>query len=247
MNSKKNPTNKIFSKCRILLIFSILCFIGFIVGLFSFSIRPAESITYLLLFVLFLFLYFKEVHRQECNSVTVELGKTIASKASAGVPSVQQSISKSSASPSPINANCITENFHITGVSHYLENIEELALENSDYDLTKKEIVDSFLYDEKIFKYDFFITDAKLVPEPENPYDPNAIKVLFNGVLVGYVKRGSCSHVKKLLASGKIKRIDGEITGGKYKLVYYDDESDSYQTEHDEYSYRVTVSISYEK
>ena len=43
---------------------------------------------------------------------------------------------------------------------------------------------------------------------------------------VGYIKKGSCTHVKNLLKSGKIAKIDAEIHGGKYKLLYSEYDED---------------------
>ncbi len=143
------------------------------------------------------------------------------------------------------------EKFHVTGTSHYQQNIESLGDENYDFELSKKELIEQGFEGEKIFLYEFSPSKVELVEEPDNPYDPNAIKVVIDNVLVGYIKKGSCSHIKKLLHSGKIKKIDADIYGGKYKLLYsdYDYEKDKeiYYVEKDKSDYHVTIEISIEE
>ena len=62
--------------------------------------------------------------------------------------------------------------------------------------------------------------DCELIPEPDNEYDKNAIKVVVDGMHVGYIPKDRCSEVKKILDN--IQSIDMEAYGGKYKEVYYD-------------------------
>lgn len=143
------------------------------------------------------------------------------------------------------------EKFHVTGTSHYQKEIESLGSENYDFELSKKELIEQGFEDEKIYLYEFSPTKIELIEEPDNPHDPNAIKVVIDDVLVGYIKKGSCSHIKKLLHSGKIKKIDADIYGGKYKMLYseFDDEKDKevYYIEKDKSDYYVTIEISIEE
>ena len=65
---------------------------------------------------------------------------------------------------------------------------------------------------------------AVLVPEPKNPYDPNAIAIHIEGKLVGYLARDVASHyLPGLLAlmtrCGSYVALQGVIVGGGY----YDD------------------------
>jgi len=41
-----------------------------------------------------------------------------------------------------------------------------------------------------------FNVDAILVPEPANPHDPNAIEVLVDSILVGYLSREDAAHYR---------------------------------------------------
>lgn len=54
-----------------------------------------------------------------------------------------------------------------------------------------------------------------LVPEPDNPYDPQAVKVMTPAGQVGYVPRGQNARIFDALQNGK--RIEAwvmEVTGG---------------------------------
>lgn len=43
-----------------------------------------------------------------------------------------------------------------------------------------------------------------MIEEPDNPEDPNAIKVVMDGEPIGYIKAGSCARVKKLIREERI-------------------------------------------
>ena len=140
-----------------------------------------------------------------------------------------------------------TKKFNIAGVTNYQKEIESIGYENSDFDLTKSELIEEDLVNEKIYRINFEPIKTELIPEPENPYDKNAIKVIVDGVHVGYIKKGSCAHVKNLLSSDMIEKISCEIHGGKYKILYsdYDEEKDKdvYTLEKEESPYFVTIEI----
>lgn len=134
--------------------------------------------------------------------------------------------------------------YKVTGTSHYLDNILGLATENIDYDLSKKELVDEGYDNERIYQYNFYPSKTELVPEPDNPYDPNAVKVMVDGVLVGYIKAGSCTHILKVLKEDRIVKIECEIGGGNYKYLGYDEDEESYYLDKDKTPYFVHLSIS---
>ena len=73
--------------------------------------------------------------------------------------------------------------------------------------------------------------------------DPKAIKVVIDGMHVGYIKSGSCAHVKNLLKSGRIQRITADIMGGPYKLLYFDDSEDKYELEKGERGLSIEIHI----
>lgn len=138
--------------------------------------------------------------------------------------------------------------YKVTGVAHYTKNIMALAMTDGDYDLSKRDLIDEERIEEKIWKYIFPYDTAELVPEPENPYDPNAIKVVVAGQHIGYIKSGSCAHLLKIIKQNAILKIDCKITGGPYKVIHeeeFDDIEDNYtySMEKDSKDFYVRLSI----
>ena len=124
--------------------------------------------------------------------------------------------------------------FEVAGVSHYVDDIKnKLSYENDDYSMTAKELSEMYDPGDRVFELSFDDGAADLVPEPTNEYDPNAVRVECGGVLIGYVKKGSCSRVKNLLKSPEFDHIEVEIGGGKYKRLYEDDETGKIKIEKD--------------
>lgn len=54
---------------------------------------------------------------------------------------------------------------------------------------------------------------AYLIPEPDNPHDPNAILVEINGLQVGYIDKHSAPRMSKAM-NGETVTIDAVIVGG---------------------------------
>ena len=50
---------------------------------------------------------------------------------------------------------------------------------------------------------------------------------MIDGLKVGYIKKGSCTHIKNLMKDNKIEKIEARIRGGAYKEVYKDDMGDA--------------------
>jgi hypothetical protein len=122
-----------------------------------------------------------------------------------------------------------------------------LSSKNEDYTLGKRDLIDSDLVDTRVWEYDFYATRAELVPEPDNPYDPKAIKVLVDGLHVGYIKSGSCSHLLRLIREDGIVRIDAKVGGGRYKCLecvdYTESGKEIYELERDTVPLYVHLSI----
>lgn len=120
------------------------------------------------------------------------------------------------------------EKHRVAGVSFREDAIKDLMGENSAYFFTKNELVDSGYIGERIYKMWPYYGAAILEPEPDNPEDPKAIKVMTAGVHVGYIKSGSCAHIHKVLREGRLETATIEIDGGDYKIVLedYDDYTD---------------------
>ena len=116
------------------------------------------------------------------------------------------------------------DNFKIAGISFYNDNImNHLAFENYDYSRPKSELQEFYDVDQRIYKYNFEDTNVSLVPEPDNPHDPNAIRVEVSGILIGYIKSGSCSRVRNLVNSPDFNKMEIKIGGGEYKCLWEDE------------------------
>lgn len=108
----------------------------------------------------------------------------------------------------------------VAGTSYRQEIIQAMGVKNPDYALNKRQLVKKYPQGKTVPEYLFLPRKAELVPEPENPHDPEAIKVLVDGQHVGYIKAGSCAHIHRLLQENRIQKIKPKIIGGKYKELY---------------------------
>lgn len=141
--------------------------------------------------------------------------------------------------------------FKVAGISRRQKDItSKLLPENNDYLLSKSELVEIGAIDERIYKYSPIELDAELVPEPDNPRDPNAIKVFVDDVQLGYVPADKTGKVKNLLEKEQIRAISSAFYGGPYKIIHedYDPEREKevYTIEKDsQYNIGAEVTIEY--
>lgn len=136
--------------------------------------------------------------------------------------------------------------YKATGMQHRLESLLRLGVENADYLMSKKELVDEGLIGERVWEFDFFPSKVELIPEPDNAYDPNAIKVMVDGEHVAYIKKGSCAHLLKAIKGNRIKNIKCEIAGGRYKYIsedYSESGKEIYTLERDTAPYFVHLQV----
>ena len=126
--------------------------------------------------------------------------------------------------PKPERTFSKVETHRIAGTSFHETEIQDLMEENFDYNLTAADLIDMGMEDERVYKYEETYCTAALEPEPDNQYDPNAIRVLAEGVHIGYIKKGSAAHVKKLLEGDRIASMLITITGGPYKTAYLNED-----------------------
>ena len=152
---------------------------------------------------------------------------------------------KAAAEKTPAKPHAEFERHKLAGTSYHMDAIMALAQENPDYDLTKREIIDDGLTDERIYQYTFTDGPVELVDDPDNEYDPNAIKVLVAGQHIGYIKRGSTGRVHNLQRAGRVLGVTAEIYGGKYKVVICDDDdgAEHYDLIKDETGYGAAIEI----
>ena len=154
-----------------------------------------------------------------CKALLAEINKmkeTPTTPTSAPTPA-------SDPTPAPKPAPKI-EHHNVAGTSFRHEALMALGVENVDYPKTKRELIEDSIIGERVYKTDFYANHVELVPEPDNPNDPNAIKVVVDGQHIGYIKKGSCAHVRKLIESDVIKAMRCEIKGGRYKMLLEEDD-----------------------
>lgn len=122
--------------------------------------------------------------------------------------------------PKPKPAGPKTVTHKVAGTSYRQEALQAMGEKNPDFALNKRELLKRWPDGVTVYEYNFHPQKAELVPEPDNPHDPKAIKVLVDGRHVGYIKAGSCAHIHKLLQENRVQSIVPKIVGGKYKALY---------------------------
>lgn len=244
MRSNKSPRSQSEKRYKavsiVLLIYSIVSFLAFAFPAFDTAISTGIVSTVFCIVCLIVSIIFWKKHKllQANTEKQLPQNKSIFPESSTETAPPRMEDNKSISEAHILK----TETLHITGTSHYMDNILDLAIENYLYDYSKKELIEDGLEDERIYQYEFYPSKVELVAEPENQYDSNAIRVLIDDIHVGYVKSGSCTHVKKLLNSGRVTAIDAEIYGGTYKLLW-EDENGEYQIERNNTPIKINVKI----
>lgn len=114
---------------------------------------------------------------------------------------------------------CDQQRYTVAGTSFRMDAILRMGSPNPDFKLDKGPLYRKGLLDVPVFEYIFPPVTAELVPEPTNAHDPNAIKVIMNGVHVGYVPAKNCVYIKSLMNSGKLRRVQGFIGGGTSRTL----------------------------
>lgn len=132
------------------------------------------------------------------------------------------------------------ESFRAVGVHYYADNIKNLATSNPAWKSTAKQLLNDGKVNKKVFRYNFLNKPVKLIPEPENSHDENAILVQIAGKKVGYISRDENIHVKELLDRHEIKYISSFISGGEYKYA-----NENGDLVHDELGITIDVKIGY--
>ena len=115
--------------------------------------------------------------------------------------------------------------FKVAGTSFRKDALLSFARENDGYGANKRQRAsEDGCYADREYEYNFSVSKAELVPEPENKHDPNAIRVEFDGKHVGYIHAEDCGLVRSLMESGRIHNIAPKIGGGKYKELRLSDD-----------------------
>ncbi|MDY3824160.1 MAG: HIRAN domain-containing protein [Streptococcus sp.] len=66
-------------------------------------------------------------------------------------------------------------------------------------------------------------SNVQLVPEPDNPYDENALKVVVEGIFIGYVSKGYAKQLQKYVNNESFS-VDclATFSGGKHKSLSWE-------------------------
>ena len=145
-----------------------------------------------------------------------------------GIKGIKRQRAEKKSSPAPVTvsySDCNQYDFDIAGVFYREDDIWKLATPNSEYDYTLKELVEDDLTDQ-VFKNEFSILPATIVPEPDNPHSADALKVMVKGVHAGYIRGKDNKKCRYLLsgALGELVSCSATFTGGEFKQLV--DESD---------------------
>lgn len=246
-----NSNNKRPKTFYVLIIFSIMCIY---IAITSWSSNPAGAFIALLVGGVALYITLKKYKPQNSSDNRTSQPATPAPTICGNQKPVETPKAKpvddriaDSTSPASVVSQPKFEHHNVSGTSFRQAEIKSLSYENPDYRLTKKELIDEGFENQRVYYYEFQPINVELVEDPTNEHDPNAIKVVVDGVHVGYIKKGSCSHVKKLIHSGRINKIVANIKGGKYRLLYseydYDKEDDVYHIETASTDFFVSIDI----
>jgi len=177
------------------------------------------------------------------QAVIPDAPEALAEAAPAPAPAEMDAASKQhDPEPKPERTFSKVETHRIAGTSFHEKEIPELMIENGDYDMTAAELIDAGFEDERVYKYSETYCTASLEPEPDNQYDPNAVKVYADGVHIGYIKKESAAHVRKLLEEDRIRSMSLTISGGPYKTAYLN-EDDRPRIEKDNQNFSAKLDI----
>lgn len=105
----------------------------------------------------------------------------------------------------------------VVGESYYKDAIAALGTIQRDYYWPVERLYEKFVEGDRVYKYQFDDMDAELVLEPENPYDPNAIRVDIDGEPVGHIAKENTERIRELLDAGASVRA--KISAGPYKEI----------------------------
>lgn len=119
---------------------------------------------------------------------------------------------------SPIGNGLYETCIDVAGASYYYDSITRCMKKNPKYDLSDDELID--LGNDRIYEFFPLDSNAILMPEPNNSHDRNAVMVLVDNNLVGYVPAEYALFVKNLIFQKALSFASVSILGGNMKMVY---------------------------
>ncbi len=145
----------------------------------------------------------------------------------------KKEINSSATRPAPTEN---TYEFPVAGIGYRLDAVMGFAEEDDDYKLSAKKLAESN-FGEKVYRYWFPKLPCSVEPEPDNPVDPNALKVLADGVPVGYIAHKDNEKARRLLSGdlGEVTSCKITFEGGEFKEPNLDDEDNWYVEKGEDY------------
>ncbi len=147
----------------------------------------------------------------------------------------------------PAAPKTVKKEYEVAGVEFYLKNLKAMMEPNYLYSYSKQDLIGTCNTDVPIYKTSCTATKLGLTQEDDNPHDPNAVLVLMDQKIVGYIPRKDCKHVRHIMDNDLIVSFTCKVYGGKYKQVIedYNWEKDrsTYSMETGEDDYGITVII----
>lgn len=108
---------------------------------------------------------------------------------------------------------------------------------------TSKEIKEELIFSNRFYKYSpFELSDVDFIPEVDNQFDPNAVKIVVRGYHLGYVTKSKNRKVLRMTtdSNNEVVKI-AKIYGGDYKDI--DPESDKLRTVKDSFKIQIKLKV----
>lgn len=120
----------------------------------------------------------------------------------------------------------MAKEYKVAGITYHIDDImDELASENEDFLLSRSELRQEYDDGDRVDQFTFDIQHAELVEEPDNPHDPNAIRIDADGVTIGYVAKSDQKEVLEKMRSDDYLGIEvTELHNGMYWDISEDEE-----------------------
>ena len=142
----------------------------------------------------------------------------------------------------PKDSGLYKEDFNVAGVYYHMGSVKKLATADPYWRTSAKKVVEDGKAGQKLFHYSYVNKPVKLIPEPNNAEDKNAVIVQIAGEKVGYISRDDNVHVLEILKKGSIKYITASVRGGEYRVVSLDGTSIK-DDEHVHINVRIAYSV----
>ena len=170
--------------------------------------------------------------------------------AAVGSPLPETAVEQITSPALPVS-DSIVYSFKVVDIfKHEKEIIDNLLFENDLYDLDKNELADQGYIDEKIYRYEDGIKEIAFEIDSENKEYPESIKVVADGIHIGYVPEKNAARVRGILAK-RSPVITWKVIGGPYKIVYedynYENDSVKYVMEREHLNIGIKVTLTYKK